>query len=145
MYSQSMFIYRAALTTCGFHTTLHRIIKAECFIKPSVEINRPRHVEINRPWHVEINTDCQSMRFPTWWWQPKKWWRADGGGCYGSNLPGNVKIHPGFGCWKKCWRFSMLDPKTNFSNIHIYHFHVLESPHLVFFQILGNGRGGGIN
>ena len=33
--------------------------------------------------------------------------------------------------------------KPNSCNHHIYHFHVLESPHLDFFQILGVWRGGG--
>ncbi len=59
-------------------------LKRQCLIKPSVEINRPRHVEINRPWHVEINTGCQSMRGaafgrpPTWWWRPSAGFQPPG-------------------------------------------------------------------
>ena len=37
-------------------------------------------------------------------------------------------------------RFWTGKPKS--CNIHIYHFHVLESPHLDFFQIVVGGGGG---
>ena len=51
----------------------------------------------------------------------------------------DVKNHPGFGCWKnvdtsRCWT-----RKPIFSNIHIYHFHILEFPHLDFSIFLGGG------